>query len=122
MSNNKKLITGFGILVLLILAVGAGKLISSANQVKGYSIVYLSSGEIYVGHLSTFPRFKLTGTYLLQNVKSQKDVTKSDLQLFPLAEAVWAPTELYVNPKQVLFYGSLDPNSAAAKGINAKGK
>lgn len=115
----KKPVWLLAVVVVLLVVVGV-MWMRSDNAAKGYSVVYLTSGEIYVGHLRTFPMLTLEGTYLLQNVKSAADQTKTDLQLFPLAEAVWAPTKLYLNRYNVIYYGPLDGNSAAAKAISEK--
>lgn len=112
--------------ILIIIVAGiVGELWNRSNSSgKGYSIVYLTSGEIYVGHFYTFPTPTLEGAYILQNVKSVSDQTKgqtkTDLQLFPLAEAAWSPTKLYVSWEHIIYYGPLDENSVAAKGIRSK--
>ena len=62
----------------------------------------------------------LKGAYLLQNVKSAADQTKTDLQLFPLSEAAWAPTKLNLIWDHIIYYGPLDENSTAAKAIRTK--
>ena len=122
MFNTKKFMIGVGVVVLLVLIWTATRFARSEMGAKGYSVVYLTSGEIYIGHLRTFSRFELTGAYLLQNVKSATEANKTNLQLTPLNETAWATLKLYVNPKLVLFYGPLDPKSTAAQGIKAKGK
>ncbi|HEX9503093.1 MAG TPA: hypothetical protein VF974_02105 [Patescibacteria group bacterium] len=126
-SSNKNIIW-FVLLTIVIIALICVALLwfrsdklKKSNQIgDGYSVVYLTSGEIYVGHLYTYPKLTLKGAYILQNVKTSKD--KSDLQLFPLSDAVWSPTDLYLNPEHVIYYGPLSENSVAAKAIKSKGK
>lgn len=90
---------------------------------NSYSVVYLATGEVYIGKLSFSPKMKLDVSYLLQVVKDAKDSSKSSFQLTPLAEAVWSPKELYLNPDQVIFYGPLKDDSKVAEAIrNANSK
>ncbi len=81
------------------------------KQSSEYSIVYLSTGEVYVGHLSTFPRLTLTDGYVFQAVPDPADPKKSTFQLSPLKEALWAPQYLYINKDHVLFSGPLTETS-----------
>lgn len=81
------------------------------TQNKGYSVVYFSSGEMYVGRLSTFPRFTLTDGYLVQATLDPADQTKKNFQLSPISDALWATKRLHLNKNQVLFYGPLEESS-----------
>lgn len=87
-----------------------------------YSVVYLSTGEIYIGHLKTWPKMELNDAYLLQTVKDSADATKSSIQLTPLKEALWSPKQLFLNKKNVIFYGSIEEGSKAAEAIRNAGK
>ena len=109
-----------GVIVLVLAGLFLWAWAWSNKQAKSWTVVYMSSQEIYVGHLHTFPRLMLTDGYILQNVKSSTDATKTNFQLFPLAEKVWAPTKLYLNRKQILYFGPLSEDSEAAKAIKAK--
>ena len=117
---NKKYVW-LGIVVVLLALCVSLKWAWSNKLAKQWSVVYLTSGEIYVAHLRTFPKLSMQDAYLLQNVKNEKN-QQSNLQLFPLAEAAWAPTKLYLSYKQVIYFGPLDENSLAAKAIKEKGK
>ncbi len=86
-----------------------------------WSVVYLSSGEIYVGKLQWSKRPQFDQGYLVMKVANEKDPKSSDIRLQPLSETVWAPTTLYLNPEHILFSGPLDPNSTAAKRLKEKG-
>lgn len=87
---------------------------------KSYSVVYLSTGEIYVGKLSVFPRLVLTDAYLLQTVPDQADPTKQSYQLAPLKEALWSPEKIYLNDDQVIFTASIRAESEIAKTLKGK--
>ena len=84
---------------------------------KAYSVVYLSTGEIYIGHLTTFPGLELKDSYILQVTKDASDPTKNNFQLQPIAQALWAPKSLHLVEKSVIFYGPLMSDSAIAKKL-----
>jgi len=87
---------------------------------KPYSVVYLSTGEIYVGKLSTFPKLVLTDVYLLQSVTSPDDPNKKSFQLAPLKEALWSPDKIYLNDEQVIFTASIRADSQVAQTLKGK--
>lgn len=102
------------VVVLVLVGLSLAAWLFSNAKAKGLSIVYLSSQEIYVGHLHTFPKLMLTDGYILQNTANGKT---SDLQLVPLSGKAWAPTRIYINREQVLYYGPLSTTSEAYKGL-----
>ena len=121
MRKSKKVLFLFAVVVLILavfFAVQKYKKFSS-----DWNVVYLSTGEIYIGKISSansFSKFKLSDAYLLQVVKSKVGETeeiKTNFQLTPLNEALWSPIELYVNRKQVVFYGPIDEASNVADAI-----
>lgn len=135
-NNGIKKIVMFAV-VIIIFALGAilGSYAQSKKSVKNsipaespyaegnsYSVVYLSTGEIYIGHLTVSPKMELTDGYLLQTIKDAKDETKSNIQLTPLKEALWAPKRLFLNEKNVIFYGPIEEGSKAAEAIRNAGK
>ena len=85
-----------------------------------YSVVYLTTGEIYVGKLSTFPSFELKDSYILQVTKDTVDPSKNNFQLQPINEALWAPKSLYLTRKNVVFYGPILPTSKIAQALAEK--
>lgn len=117
LNKNKILV---GVVIILILAIGCFAFFAKKND--GYSVVYLTTGEVYVGKLCTFPRLTLTDSYILQISKDTTDPTKNNFQLNPIKEALWAPKKLYLNRDQVVFYGPLLPNSKIAQTLTAQGK
>ncbi len=117
----KKILVSLGIVILAALVlVGGFYLYRNYSAQKSYSVVYLSSGEIYVGHLSSFPRLQLTDSYLLHVAKDPNDATKSNFQLTPLSDALWAPQKLYLNREHILFYGPLSEASKVAQALQVK--
>ena len=109
------------IVLVVVLAVVFGFFITR-TQGTGYSVVYLSSGEVYIGQLSTFPDMTLKNAYVLQITKDPTDATKNNFQLNPISEAIWAPTALHINSKNVIFYGPLTANSKIAQTLAAPKK
>lgn len=87
---------------------------------KPYSAVYLSTGEMYIGKLSVFPRLTLTNAYLLQIVPDQTDPTKKSFQLAPLKDALWSPDTIYLNRNMVVFTAPISDGSEVAKTIKGK--
>lgn len=120
MNKNKILIALVVLLAVALLAVVFHQKIPSDK--KSNSVVYLATGEIYVGKLSTFPRMTMTDGYIFQAVKDPTDPTKSNFQINPLKDALWAPTKIYINQSQVLFYGPLSDSSKIATTLAQQAK
>lgn len=79
------------------------------------SVVYMSTGEVYVGNLSYFPKLVLTNAYQFQAGSD------GSYQLVPVSEALWAPKAMYLNPEQVIFSGPVEESSKVVQAINNKG-
>ena len=110
------------LVVVVLVVVGVGFLVSKKNKEQGYSVVYLTSGEVYIGKLTTFPDFSLSDSHQLQMVKSATDASKNGFQLSPVNEAVWAPEVLHLIKDNVVFYGPLMSNSKIAETLAGQGK
>ena len=133
LSHSKKIL----IIIVAVLIVIAGFCVYRDRNIdkKPLSVVYLSSGEIYIGKIVKFPKFQLYDAYLLQVVKKVDEnaepqineetgeiiqpQAKTSFQLTPLADALWAPEKLYLNREQVLFYGPVKESSKVAETIRA---
>ena len=116
MSISKKNIVIAAIVVLVALAVVLS--VFKVNKEKeDYSIVYLSTGEVYIGKLTTFSDLQLKDSYILQVTKDSTDETKNNFQLQPIKDALWAPESLHLVKDNVVFYGPLLPESAIAKTL-----
>lgn len=133
--DGKKIFLVLALIIVLVSGVFLAKYVSSKIKVKvasptetpyaaenSYSVVYLTTGEIYIGKLSLSPKMELRDAYLLQNVKDKADATKSNIQLTPLKEALWAPKQLFLNEKNVIFYGPIEEGSKAAEAIRNAAK
>jgi len=115
MMMSKKNIAIVVVLVLIVIVLGFW--IYKASYPNEYSVVYLTTGEVYVGKLSTFPNMELTDAYILQVIKDEKDSTKNNFQLQPIKEALWAPRSLNLIKDNIIFYGPLLPTSKIAETI-----
>ena len=142
--SKKKSIVVLGI-VLVVFVVGAfgaikflkhsefSELGVSENQ---WSVVYLTTGEVYIGKISPVHsawgigrEIQVSDSYLLQVVKNTVEPegggepqVETNFQLTPINEALWAPEKLYVNKKQVVFYGPVLETSKVGEAIKEAGK
>ncbi len=117
LKENKSLLIA---LIVVIVVVGFAVINYSPQSAKdAYSAVYLRTGEVYVGKLSFFPNMQLKDAFLIENVRDPKDSTKTNLQLTPLKNSVWAPPVIYLNSDQVVFYGPVGEESNVAKALKA---
>ena len=110
------------LVIAVLVVVGISFLIYKNNKEQGYSVVYLSTGEGYVGKLTTIPDLQLENGYILQVIKDEKDPTKSNFQLQPIKDALWAPKTLHLVKDNVVFYGPLMSNSKIAETLAGQGK
>ncbi|MCX6752715.1 MAG: hypothetical protein NTZ87_04440 [Candidatus Nomurabacteria bacterium] len=106
--------------VLIILAVGFYFNKKSASN--PYSVVYLTTGEVYVGELTTVPDLTLKNGYILQVTKDATDATKNTFQLNPISQALWAPKVLHLVKDNVVFYGPLMSTSKIAQTLAGQAK
>ena len=111
----KNTIVGVVVLILVI-ALGVFFYFKTSKD-NGYSVVYLSTGEVYVGKLQVFSDLVLTDSYILQVVKDSTDPTKNTFQLQSTNEVLWAPKELHIIKDNVVFYGPLLENSKIAETL-----
>lgn len=118
MNQKKKMFTGL-VVVLVVIVLGIF-FYAKTNEDDGFSVVYLSTGEIYIGRLKTVPDLVLTDSYLLQVVKDTADPTKNSFRLSPIEDALWSPKELRIMEEQVVFYGPILPESKIAEALVGK--
>jgi hypothetical protein len=121
MFNNMMSKKNVGIVVILVLIIGIfGVWQYKASHANDYSVVYLSTGEVYVGKLTTIPDLVLTDAYILQVTKDATDATKTNFQLNPINQALWAPQSMHFIKDNVVFYGPLLSTSKIAETIAAQ--
>lgn len=124
MSKRKKLIIVAAVLAIALIVGGILYLYPKWQMSKAHSVVYLSTGEIYIGGLSYLPfsKFELFNAYSLQVTKDLEDETKNNFQLVPLRDTLYSPKKLYLNPDQVVFYGPIEEGSSAGEALRNAGK
>lgn len=110
------------VVVAVVVVLGVGLWTRKMNNNNVYSVVYLTTGEIYAGKLTTFPDLELKNAYILQVKKDATDPTKNTFQLQSISEALWAPRSLHLIKDNIVFYGPLLPTSKIAEAIVAQGK
>lgn len=122
--DRKKIVIIAALVIIIALAVALIFYVRPKMQASenAYSVVYLTTGEIYIGQLKTWPKMELNNAYILQTAKDTNDPAKSNIQLAPLKDALWAPKKLYLNRKNVVFYGPIEESSKAAEAIKGAGK
>lgn len=130
--SKKSLIILLVVIVVLIFGFGFYLYSELAISKKPWLVVYLATGEIYVGKISHFPRFQISGdAYILQVVEIPTEQiegeeptgeTTTSFQLTPIQDALWAPKKLYLNQDQVVFYGPVQETSKVGEAIKEAGK
>lgn len=121
---SKKFKILIGLLVLLVIGLIFALFRDKLEQLvkEDYSIVYLSTGEVYIGQLAVFPDLQLKNPYILQVTKDATDPAKSNFQLQPIKDALWAPQSLHLIKDNVIFYGRLMSDSKLAQTLAEKKK
>ncbi len=77
-----------------------------------YYAVYLRTGDLYFGELTTFPNFGLSHVYMLQ-VNSQDKQNPVSVQKF--TNIFWGPEDfLNINRNEVVWYAKIDPQGQLA--------
>ena len=112
--NQKNIIM---LVVLIVVVAGAVLLGYKMKRGEGYSVVYMTTGQIFVGKLNTFPDLQLTDAYLFQTTPNEEDPKKSDFKLNPVKDALWAPKSIHLIKDNVSFYGPLMSDSSIAKAL-----
>jgi hypothetical protein len=105
--------------VIVTLAFWLGSVFFAAKNPAApseYSAVYLSTGDIYFGKLSWFPWPHMKNVWYLQ--RGQDVQGQAQLGLVPLKNVFWGPIdEIYLNPKDVVFWTSLRNDSQVAQAF-----
>jgi len=115
--NNRNLVIICVCVTIIALAIAASAYFQKGQPSEQYSVVYLTSGEVYVGKLSYFPTMTITDAYLIQIVKDETDAAKTSFQLSPLSKTIWSPEILRINQDQVIFSGPISETSQVMQTI-----
>jgi len=111
----KKLIIILLAALVVLLALWVGLLARQTSsttpkdKASDYSAVYLSTGDIYFGKLSWFPKAKLRDAWLLQRTGTTE---QARYVMVPFRSALWEPVgTLWLNAKQVIFWTKIRAGS-----------
>lgn len=121
MQNAKQMLFGLVAFVIAVAVVWGFLGMQKNGEFRNtYSVVYLTSGEIYVAKISVFPKFVMEDPYLLLLVQDEK--RNNNFQLTPINDAVWAPKKLYVERDQILYFGPLKEDGKVLETLKNAGK
>ncbi len=112
--SKKNIIISVAVLLVIIIL---GFLHYKSINTNQYNVVYMTTGEVYVGKLKTFPNFELSDGYILQTTKDATDPAKTNFQLNPINQAIWATPTMHLIEKNIVFYGPLLPTSKIVETI-----
>lgn len=115
---NKKFFTVLVVALLVGVGVFLGLVVGrpSPQALSPYSAVYLTTGDIYFGKLSWFPKPRLTNVWFVQRTVDGQN--QSRLGITPFTSAFWGPADaLDLNPKQIVFSARLKAESDVVKAI-----
>ena len=123
MFKSKKITFLFFFLVIVLIVVGiwvgltlVGSRGDDANAPSPYTAVYMTSGDIYFGKLSWFPRLHMIDTWYLERGTGQDG--KPQVGVAPLTSAFWGPVgDIYINMQNVLFYAPIKNGSQIAQAF-----
>ena len=103
------------VLVVLVLALGGVLVWQTWFSGPSYYAVYLKTGDLYFGQLSSFPSFSLSHVYLLQ-VNAQDKENPVNVQKF--SNVFWGPEDsMKINRDEVAWYTKLKSDSQLIKLI-----
>ncbi len=109
---NKILLT---VVIVLLVALAAILAWQFYFKTPTYYAVYLRTGDLYFGELTTFPYFGLNHVYMIQ-VNSQNAQNPVSIQKF--TNIFWGPQDtLRLNKDDVVWYTPLDPKGQLAQLI-----
>lgn len=110
--TNKILLT---LVVILIVAFGAVLYWQKGGFEKPYYAVYLSTGDLYFGKLSQFPKLSISDVWLLQRSDDKQNpfgITKFD-------KAFWGPEDkLYIDSKNIVWTVKIKNDSQLVQFFN----
>jgi hypothetical protein len=101
-------------IILALLAIGAfagSRILGGPSENSPYSAVYLTTGDIYFGKLSWFPKPRLESPLLLDRSGEQPKVVV-------FQEAFWGPGQyMYLNADTIVFWTKLRQDSPIVEAL-----
>lgn len=107
-------------IVLLIVGVWLGsKLNSLTSDTSKYSAVYLTTGDIYFGELSMFPKVKLKNSWHLDRGVDENN--QPQVGLTEMNKVFWGPSgTLYLNRDSIVYSSPLRSDSEVIKALTGQ--
>lgn len=103
------------VVVILLMALGVVIYWQRVGFEKPYWAVYLNTGDLYFGKLSTFPKLSLSDVWFIQR-NPQDD--KNPLSLAKFEQTFWGPEDkIYLNEKDVVWKTKLRADSQVVNFI-----
>lgn len=102
---NKILLT---LVVVLLVSLGFVIFWQKIGYGRSYYAVYISTGDLYFGKLSRFPKLALTDVWFLQ----KNNDAQNPYGLSKFDKAFWAPEDkLYLNSKNIIWITEIKEDS-----------
>jgi len=115
---NKKIVFYIIVVILIVIFTCMGNAYGKKTfpfEPEKWQAVQLQNGDIFYGHLKTFPCCKLTDVYFLQTVQSESDTTS---QLAELNSLFFGPENImHFQKDQILWWADLSSNSAILEAL-----
>ena len=114
-----------GILVALLLALFIVSLIVAhvATSPSGFSAVYLTSGDVFIGKLSLSGTPTLTDAWVVSYGSSTGDAAQQlgPVNLIPFQSTSVSPDNtIHISQQQILYWANLNPASMLVKELETK--
>lgn len=106
------------IVALIVGAYLAVKIFNKPQELKAseFTAVYMTSGDIYFGKMSWFPRPKLQNVWYLQRGVDQQN--NPQLSIAAFKKVLWSPIdEVRINPKQIILSTRIREDSELARAL-----
>ena len=98
-----------GLVIVLLIAVGAIIYWQKVGFEEPYYAVYLDTGDMYFGKLSYFPRLSLSDVWYIQ--RDPQD-SQNPLSISKFERVFWEPEDkLYLNEKNIVWKTKLKSDS-----------
>ena len=85
---------------------------------KDWQVVQLLSGNVYYGHLKTFPSYKMEDVYFIQQIPAEEEEGEPTIQLLPLSSMFFGPENtIHLEKSQILWWANLSEDSQVLQTI-----
>jgi len=118
---SKKILIYFLVVVLAFVIIYLGYAYGKKTfpfSERNWQVVQLVSGNVYYGHLKTFPSYKLEDVYFIQQVSPEEEGQEPTIQLLPLSSMFFGPENtMRLEKSQILWWADLSEDSQILQTI-----